>query len=647
MTAQPDGTDRDNAQDKGSEVKLERERIYDPVPGELQLTVRAIITGCVIGGVVGAMNISLGLKIGWSFGGSIIAAILGFAIWATLAPLLGLRPFGVLETNITQTTGSAAGAMASAAGLLAPIPALAMLEGDHQLVLGYWELTFWALGVGFLGVFFAVPLRRQMVVMEKLRFPSGTATAETIVSIFAEGAEAVRRAKVLLIWSLIGAAVVLLKFNWAGFSFIESWPGGYVNNPFTLLTEPFSEQLDADTAPAIVAMIALLVTWGFHPIATPALTGAGLIIGPRVGISLLAGAIIGWGVLGPIVMANEWMPDQEVFGTTGVQGWILWPGVAIMVSDALMSLALSWKTIVNTFRRTPVGETRIEFEPPDQRIPNSVWLGGLGLGTICCMVVMQIVFGIPWWMTLLAVALSWVLAAIAVRSTGETDINPVGGMGKVTQLAFAGIAPGQIAANLTTAAISGAGASQAGDMMHDLKAGRMLGASPRRQLIAQCIGITAGILVVVPVYYLFSNVYHDTPNQIGEMTGDYPAPAAHAWKGVAEVLAGGIDDLPPHAGWAILAGLIFGAIVPCIRKFVPKASPYLPSGLAFGIAFIVPAGYPIMMFLGSMALILWKRLKPLQCKALVFAVASGCIAGEGVTNVFTALIELGIQFFEW
>jgi len=531
--------------------------------------------------------------------------------------------------------------------LLAPIPALAMLEGDNQLVLSYWQLTFWALGVGFLGVFFAVPLRRQMVVIEKLRFPSGTATAETIVSIFAEGAEAVRRAKVLMFWALLAAAIVLVKFNWAGFSAINNWPSAEINNFFLLFTIPFETQLEDGTAPAFIAMIAALVAWGFHPIATPALTGAGLIIGPRVGISLLAGAIVGWGVFGPIVMQQGWMPEQRVFGTDGVQGWILWPGVAIMVSDALMSLALSWKTIVNTFRRTPIGETRIEFEPPDQRIPNSVWLGGLAIGTVVCMVVMEIIFGIPFWMTLLAVALSWVLAAIAVRSTGETDINPVGGMGKVTQLAFAGIAPGQMAANLTTAAISGAGASQAGDMMHDLKAGRMLGASPRRQLIAQCIGITAGIFVVVPVYYLFSKVYEGTPNEIGAMAGEYPAPAAHAWKGVAEVLAGGIGDLPPYAVWAILGGLLFGAIVPCIRKFYPKAAPYMPSGLAFGIAFIVPAGYPVMMFLGSMALVIWRKLSPLQCKALVFAVASGCIAGEGVMNVFTALIELGRQYFNW
>lgn len=621
-----------------AEDQLNEERIYTPARDELQLTVRAVVTGCVIGGVVGAMNISLGLKIGWSFGGSIIAAVLGFAAWAVIAPLLAVRPFSVLETNIAQTAGSAAGSMASAAGLLAPIPALAMLDGDHRLVLNYWQLTLWALAVGFLGVFFAVPLRRQMIVIEKLRFPSGTATAETIVSVFAEGAEAVRKARVLLIWALIAAAVVLLKFNWANFEAISWWPAKYINNPFAIATDAWAEELEAGTAPALVGLLMLLATWGFHPIATPGITGAGLVIGPRIGISLLAGAIVGWGILGPTVMNNGWMPQQTVIGTEGVQGWILWPGVAIMVADALTSLGLSWRTILNTFRRGPVGEGGTALNADDQGVPNSIWLGGLGIGSLLCVIVMQMVFGIPWWMTLLAIALSWVLAAIAVRSSGETDINPVGGMGKVAQLAFAGIAPGQMTANLTTAAITGAGASQASDMMHDLKTGRMLGASPVKQIIAQCCGIAAGVFAVVPVYYLFSRVY--------ELGGDeYPAPAAKAWKGVAEVLGGGIESLPPYAMWGIVAGLIFGTLVPCIRKFFPRTAPYMPSGLAFGIAFIVPAGYPLMMFLGSMALVVWRKLKPAQCAALVFAVASGCIAGEGLTNVLTALIELGRQSF--
>ncbi|MCA9296351.1 MAG: OPT/YSL family transporter, partial [Phycisphaerales bacterium] len=249
----------------GDDFVIDDEFLYSPKPGELQLTFRAVITGCLIGGIVGAMNISLGLKIGWSFGASIIAAILGYAVWHIVKPR---REFGVLETNIAQTAGSATGAMASTAGLLAPIPALAML--DSPIVLSYWNLMLWALAVGFLGVFFAVPLRRQMVVVEKLRFPTGTATAETIMSVFAEGAEAVRKARVLLWFAVLAAVFTLAVWLFDFFGVSDKMP----NLSVTFLG----------------SFGAFLTTWGFYKISISiALLGGGLLVGPRVGISLLLG----------------------------------------------------------------------------------------------------------------------------------------------------------------------------------------------------------------------------------------------------------------------------------------------------------------------------------------------------------------------
>ncbi len=94
--------------------QADSDRRYTPAPGEAQLTVRAVVAGCLIGSVVSCTNIYIGLKIGWTFGASIISAVLAFALFT----LLGKKP-SVLETNITQTAGSAAGSMASAAGLVA------------------------------------------------------------------------------------------------------------------------------------------------------------------------------------------------------------------------------------------------------------------------------------------------------------------------------------------------------------------------------------------------------------------------------------------------------------------------------------------------------------------------------------------------
>ena len=351
-------------------------------------------------------------------------------------------------------------------------------------------------------------------------------------------------------------------------------------------------------------------------------------------------------MLGNLVIDFGWVSDPKAImsyetepgvGFSG-RGWRLWSG------DAFASLALQWRTFVNALRPgTQLGES--DFGNPDEMVPNSWWIGGLALGTLLAIAVMQTVFGIEWYLTLIAVALSSILSAIAVRSTGETDINPVGGMGKVTQLVFGGITraqgiagPQAVSTNLMAAAITGAGASQAADMMQDLKTGHLLGASPRKQIIAQCLGILAGVAVVVPVFALFNRV-HD----IGGPGSDYPAPAAHAWKAMAELLSEGLEALPTYAGWAVLIGFLFGAALPAFRKLAPSAANYIPSGLAFGIAFLVPGMYSVAMFVGSMLLVAWQRLKPLQCKALVFAVASGLIAGEGLMNVVTALLDLARQ----
>lgn len=587
---------------------MNEEPSYTPVAGEAQLSARAVVAGCLLGGMVCAMNIYFGLKTGWSIGGSLIAAILSFSVFAAVRSAFpSVSPFTRLETNIAQTAGSAAGSMTSAAGLLSAIPAMGMLGFE----LGYLELTMWAASVAWLGVFYAVPLRRQMVLVEKLRFPTGTATAATILAMFSEGGDAVRKANYLVAFGVLAAVFTLGTYFVPQISHppLETWIGG--------------------------ALLVWLATYGFSLLVSPLMGGAGILIGPRVATSLLIGAVLSWGVLAPWVESMGYVDGKTMSYADGARGWILWPGVAIMVADALTSLALSWRTILNTFRRSEASPEAIDKASIREQIPNSWWMAGLGVATVLTVVTASMLFQIPWWMTVFAVALSSILATIAVRSTGETDINPIGGMGKVTQLVYGGMAPGSVSTNLMAAAITSAGASQAGDMMQDLKTGYLLGASPRKQLVAQLIGITAGILVCVPIYVLFDSVY-----EIG-IDPEVPAPAAHAWKAMAEVLSVGLEALPQHATWAVLGGLAFGAIMPIIRRVVPESvGTYVPSGLAVGIAFIVPAYYSVAMFMGAMLYQVWLRIDRDGATALGFAVASGLIAGEGLMGVGNAILEL-------
>jgi OPT family oligopeptide transporter len=574
---------------------MNEDKLYTPQANEAQLTVRAVIAGCLIGGVVAAMNIYFGLRTGWGIGGSIIAAILSYSLFQILNPK---QEFSILETNIAQTAGSAAGSMSSAAGLVSAIPAMSMLGYKLSMM----ELFAWALSIAYLGVFFAIPLRKQMVVVEKLRFPTGTATAETIVAVFAKGEEAMRKSKALLWMAAIAGLHTLIAYFWSGFSM-----------------------------PGVIKMIGLgaIAAWGFKILISPMMFGAGILIGPRVGISLFIGAVLSWGVLGPWATEMGWVSDKIMDYKTGARGWILWPGVALMVTDALMALVLSYKSIINTFKK--VDTSSIE-EDSSQKIPTKWIYIGLGTASLLTIIFAQKLFDIHPLLTIAAICISAILSLIATRSTGETDINPIGGMGKVTQMIYGVISPGSMSTNLMAAAITGSGASQAADMMQDLKTGHMLGANPFKQFKAQLVGITVGIFFAIPIYKLFDSAY-----TIGE--GNIPAPAAHAWKAMAQVLSQGAESMPQNSMYAVFGAIIFGIVLSLLKK-VEKIKAYLPSGLAMGIAFIVPAYYSVAMFIGAMFLVWWRKSKPTTCEALGFAVASGLVAGEGLMGIVTAVLTL-------
>jgi putative OPT family oligopeptide transporter len=496
--------------------------------------------------------------------------------------------------------------MAGAAGLINVIPAMQLLGYEFA-----WPtLVSWALAVSFLGVFFAVPLRRQFIEVDRLRFPTGTATAATILAMNSESGDAVAKARAL-IWSSVAAGAYTLAYF-----FVPQ-----LENP------PLEEWLG-------IGVLTTAAAWGFKLYFGPSLLGAGFLMGPRVVLSLVFGAILGWGMLGPWARSQGWTTGDIMSYSNGARGWILWPGVALMVCEALTSLALSWHTFVRALTLRPIGQVNSAIDR--ERIPNSWWILGLVAGSLVTIAISSAVFGIVWHHTLVAIVLSAVLSAVAARSLGETDINPMGGVGKVTQLVFGGLSPGQIITNLMTAGITNGGAAQAGDMMQDLKTGYLLSASPRKQFGAQLIGICAGVVLVVPVYRIFTAAYKLGSDQI-------PAPAAFAWKAMAELLVEGFQALPPHAPTALVAAAVVGIVLPVLRR-IERIKPYVPSGLAMGIAFIVPAFNSLVMFYGLVIWLFWKWRWPASSEKYTFAVASGMIAGEGLMGIVNAGLTIaGVQ----
>ena len=579
----------------------------------LQLTLRAVLTGMVLGAVLSLCNIYTGLKIGWGTNMSITAALLGYAMWQLVSKIGGRRSFGIEENTVSQTAASAAASISSA-GLVAPIPALTMLTG--QTLAWHW-LSLWVLSVAAVGVVVGIGLRRQMIEVDALPFPFGIATAETLKEMYARGAEAMAR-----VWALLAGGAVA-----AGLKVAKEVV------PLSKLGLPGSVSLSAKGTATLKNL-----TFALDP--SLLFIGVGALIGTRAGLSMLLGAGVGWGFLAPYVLemgfAESGKPDPDANWFGPLVKWMLWPGVAMMVTASLTSFALSARSFLSAFRSVK-GEASSASKRPDRRdFSRSTFLKVAG-GVALISVVLQIfLFGIGFGVAIFGVLLTFVLAIVAARVAGETGITPVGPMGKVTQLIFGLVAPANVTTNLMAANVTGGAASQAGDMLHDMRAGYLLGVWPRHQGVSQFFGVMAGALAGSAGYLLIV----PNPREM-LLTKEWPAPAVAQWKAVAEVFQKGIESMPPGALTAIYVAGGIGVILALAEKLLPKAAArWVPSASSIGLALVIPAYYAIGMCLGS--LIGWGLSKrfPSWSARFTVVVASGFIAGESLTGVVFAVKKI-------
>jgi uncharacterized oligopeptide transporter (OPT) family protein len=602
-----------------------------------QLSPRAVITGMLIGGVMSISNLYVGLKTGWGLGVTITACIIAFAVFKALEaviPAFRKDHFTILENYTMSSAASAAGYMASA-GLVSAFPALYLTTGR---ALTWWEIMTWLGCVSTLGVFMAVPLKRQLINIDQLPFPTGIATAETLKSMHSAGAEAMSKAKALLLGSLLGALLAIWR---DGVPQIGKRLVDAKENPELAgkLSEfPYAFPSDMPLLPSRILPAARdwldRLTIGFE--GSLIMIAAGAIMGIRVGVSLLIGAIVYYGILGNWLLENGIIKQG---GYRGIVAWTLWPATAMMVTSGLLAFALRWRTVVRAFSGLLAlfGAHHGQGEDPLDRVevPGSWFAIGTAISGAACVLFGWLYFDIAWYMGVLAVLVTFLLSIVAARATGETDITPIGAMGKITQLLYGAIAPSNITTNLMTASITAGAASHSADLLTDLKSGYLLGGNPRKQLISQLFGVLAGTLVCVPVYMIIAR-----PDKLGG--ADMPAPAAKVWAGVAELLKDGVHNLPQYSVIGIIIGGILGIMLTLAEEYVPKQHrKWVPSPTGLGIAGVIPAFNAISMFLG--ALIAWtlSKASPSTDEKYTVAVSSGLIAGESLMGVTIILLLEG------
>jgi uncharacterized oligopeptide transporter (OPT) family protein len=607
---------------QGTPDEIERqwyERVYRGRGDRMrQLTWRAVLMGSVLGGVLSLTNLYIGLKAGWGFGVAITASILSYAIWTALHRLgLARTPMTVLENNCMQSTASAAGY--STGGTLISAFAAYMLI-NHESGMSLPLMLGWVFFLAVLGVTMAIPMKRQMINIEQLRFPSGIAAAETLRALHAVGTTGLRSARAL---GGAGLAALLAKFWAEGLGLLHAKLA-----PFMISTwiAALNERLVGPTWMGRTVML----SW------EPMFIAAGAITGLHVGWSMLAGSITAWMIFVPILQQHGVI---EGTGYAAIVPWTLWGGVACMVTSSLLAFGLQWRSALRAFTDlgAMMGGRRRDRSDPVAALeaPSSWFIGGQATGLVALAWLGHVTFAMPYWQTAVAVLLSFALALVACRVTGETDTTPVGAMGKITQLTFGALSPGNVNVNLMSANITAAAAASSADLLTDLKSGYLLGAHPRRQFIAQFAGIFVGTLVTVVSFRLLV----PDPSVLG--SDQFPAPAAQTWRAVAVALAGGIGSLGPVKIWSIVAGALVGIALTLLPRMFPRWRHLIPSAAGVGLAWTFHWYYGVLFFVGG-ALSWWVgRRHPEWSEAFTFPVASGWIAGESLMGVGLVIGENG------
>jgi OPT family oligopeptide transporter len=606
---------------QGSAEEIERqwyEQVYrgrgDRLP---QLTWRAVAMGSVLGGLLSLTNLYIGLKAGWGFGVAITASILSYAIWSVVHRLgLARTPMTILENNCMQSTASAAGY--STGGTLISAFAAYMLINDRALSLP--AMLAWIFFLSVLGVTMAIPMKRQMINIEQLRFPSGIAAAETLRALHSVGDRGARSARALG-WA--GLAAVLGKLWAEGLALVSPTLAPFMIGSWITAA---NERL---LGPAWIGRTVML-SW------EPMFVAAGAITGWHVGWSILLGSVGAWMIFVPILQ-HQGVIEGSGYGTL-VQ-WTLWGGVACMVTSSLVTFAMQWRTARRAFADLGAmfsGRGRAADDPLAAIETPAAWfLWGQVVGFVGLAWLGHVTFGMPYWQTAAAVLLSFVLALVACRVTGETDTTPVGAMGKITQLLFGAVSPGNMNVNLMSAAVTAAAASSSADLLTDLKSGYLLGAHPRRQFVAQFAGIFVGTLVSVLSFRLL------VPDASALGGDQFPAPAAQAWRAVALALSQGVLALGPVKTWSIAAGALIGVVLSVLPAMFPARRHLFPSPAGFGLAWTFHWHYGLLFFLGG-ALGRWvERRHPRRSEELTFPVASGWIAGESLMGVLLVMWQNG------
>jgi uncharacterized oligopeptide transporter (OPT) family protein len=577
-----------------------------------QLTVRSGITGFLLGGVLAATAMYIGAKTGISIGVGLTAVILAFAIYRIMAGIGIAKDFTILENNCTQSIATAAGYMIGP--MIASLSAYMLVTGR---IIPWWHMVVWMCVVSIIGVLLAFPMKRRFINDEQLPFPEGRASGVVLDALYTGAAHAgMYKARLLAGTAVLtGLYQALISDGWMKllqFKLLrmDQWAG---------LKEPwvFHERLDtyyyawATKAQGWIPTIlgTDIRQLGLRLTLDAAMLGVGGLMGMAVATSCLLGAFINFVILAPMMIQAGDIVARV--GPTGavvpisraeiVNQWSLWWGVTMMVVGSLVSLLGRPEIFKGIFKR---GE-KAKGADVLKDIEFPVWISvvGIPLFSVLGAWVTHEFFDVPWLLAFISLPLIFVLSIICTNSMALTSWTPTGSMSKITQFTMGAIDRTNPASNLIPAAMTAEIAANSANLLSDIKPGYMLGAKPRQQAVGHVIGIVAGALVCVPLFFLLFL----RPDAAGErsvttiVSDQFAFPAALQWKGVAEIIAKGVSALPTSAVISMIVAALSAAAIE-IARMVTKGRFQL-SAVSVGLGVVLPPEATFAMWVG--ALIFW------------------------------------------
>lgn len=565
-----------------------------------QLTLRAALTGFILGGLLSATNLYIGAKTGWSLGVGITSVILAFAFFKILQQL-GFREFTILENNAMQSIATSAGYMT------APLTSsLAAYMIVNSVIIPWWQIIAWNISISILGVLFAFPMKRRFINDEQHPFPEGQAAGVVMDTLHSSDASVgIFKAKVLA-YAAGGAAFIKFLQSEGIHTWWQQKLLGAKEKIYFLHEELLT--LFGLTGPREPKLGGVPITQlTISPALDIALMGAGGLMGIRSGVSLMIGAVLNYFILAPwMINLGQIVPKPgttDVFGLRQITLWSLWPGVAAMVVASFVAFFAKPGTITSAFKGLTSKKTT-DDALKDIEVPLWISLVGIPIMSVVAAVLSYQFFHVPIWASLVGLPLTFVLSLVAANSTALTSTTPVGATSKITQLFYGMIRPGDIKSNLATAGITAEIVSNSSNLLMDIKPGYMLGAKPRQQAIGHIIGILSGSLASTFLFFVLftKGIDPKDPSTVANLQSDmFPMPSVTVWMGVAKILTEGFHKLPSSVVMAVIVASITGLVLEILRIASKNKFPISP--VAIGLAFVIDFKSSLCMFTGS--LIFW------------------------------------------